>query len=541
MTDLEIASGADIRPITEIAAKYDIAGSDLELCGPYKAKLTESAIAQFGTRGMGKLILVTSINPTPAGEGKTTTTIALGDALNALGRPSAIALREPSLGPVFGMKGGAAGGGLSQVIPMEDINLHFTGDLHAVAAANNLLCAMTDNSIYQGNPLDIDPEADVFPRAIDMNDRALRSVRTGEGGASRPASFQITAASEIMSVLCLAADIPDLKRRLARVVAARTRDGSPVTAADLHADGAMAVLLRDAFRPNLVQTIGGSLCFMHGGPFANISFGCNSVRATRMAMACSEYAVTEAGFGADLGAEKFFHIACGESGLRPSAAVVVVSVRALLHNGGSEALDGGCAHLRRHLANIKRFGITPIVAINRFASDTPEELTYIKSFCASEGVFCGVSEAYSKGAAGILGIARQVAFVCDTDGDGFRPFVPDGTPALERINMIAKELYGAGSVELSPEARRQLDSITASGDGRLPVCIAKTQYSFSDDPALLGTPSGFALHISAFRLCAGAGFIIAYAGKVLTMPGLPKKPAAEGISLCDDGSVVGLF
>ena len=553
MTDIEIAQAAVPLPITEVAAKAGIDESFVECYGRYKAKIDPALLNAPGEDG--KLILVTAINPTPAGEGKTTTTVGLSDALRKIGRRSVVALREPSLGPVFGIKGGAAGGGYAQVIPMEDINLHFTGDFHAIGAANNLLAAMLDNHIYQGNSLNIDPRRITWRRAVDMNDRQLRFITDGLGGrvngVPREDGFDITVASEVMAVLCLASDITDLKARLARIVVGYTYDEKPVTAGQLGAAGAMAALLKDALKPNLVQTLDCTPAFVHGGPFANIAHGCNSVTATRMALRLGEYAVTEAGFGADLGAEKFFDIKCRMSGLRPSAVVVVATVRALKHHGGAakgelgvenlEALECGLPNLLRHVDNIRNvYGLPCVVAINRFPTDTEAELALVERRCRELGVNVALSEVWAKGGEGGVELAREVVRLCEEPGD-FRFAYPDELDIRGKIEAVARRVYHAGAVAFTGSAEKELRQLEALGFGSLPVCMAKTQYSFSDDPAKLGAPEDFTLTVRKLKVSAGAGFIVALTGDIMTMPGLPKSPAAERIDVDENGRISGLF
>ena len=554
-SDIEIAQSCQLRPITEIAEAAGVDSAYLELYGRYKAKVDHRLLRQ-STRPYGKLILVTAINPTPAGEGKTTTTVGLGDALRRLGKKAVIALREPSLGPVFGVKGGAAGGGYAQVVPMEDINLHFTGDLHAVTAANNLLSAMVDNHIYQGNALGLDPKQVVWRRVLDMNDRQLRAIVGGLGGKAngipREDGFDITAASEIMAVLCLSSSIADLKARLTRIIVGYTYDGKPVTAGDLQAAGAMAALLRDALKPNLVQTLEGTPTLIHGGPFANIAHGCNSVMATRMAMKLGDYAVTEAGFGADLGAEKFLDIKCRMAGLRPDACVVVATVRALKHHGGmavadlgqpdTAALERGLPNLLRHVENMTRvFGLPTVVAINRFPTDSTAELELIREKCRNLGVRVALSEVYAQGGRGGTQLAEEVIDLCEHSQGRFT-FAYDGEQTIqEKLDAIVQKVYRGSRAVLTPEAQRQAAHLTALGFGGCPVCIAKTPYSFSDDQALLGAPSGFQVTVRNLKISAGAGFLVALAGNVLTMPGLPKAPCAQQIDLDNDGKITGLF
>ena len=553
-SDIEIAQEAVLRPIGEIAGSLGIDEESLEYYGRTKAKISEDLWKQLNGRPNGKLVLVTAINPTPAGEGKTTTTIGLGDALRRLHQKTVIALREPSLGPVFGLKGGAAGGGYAQVVPMEDINLHFTGDMHAITAANNLLCAVLDNHIQQGNPLGIDPRRIQIPRAMDMNDRALRSIVVGLGGrpngVPREDGFCITVASEVMAILCLATDLHDLKERLSRMLVAYTYDGRPVCCRDLKVAGAMAALLRDALKPNLVQTLEGTPAIIHGGPFANIAHGCNSVRATRLALKLGDYCITEAGFGSDLGAEKFMDIKCRAAGLRPDAIVLVATVRALKYNGGvskSEleredlgALRRGAENLRAHIANMRKFGPPVVVAVNRFETDTPAELETVEKICRQEHADFALSDVFLHGGAGGLELAGKVMAACGTSS-GFSPMYPLDLPIEEKIGILAREIYGADGVDFSDTAKKALRTIGELGGGSLPVCVAKTQYSLSDNPRLLGRPHGFRLHVRNVRLSAGAGFVVVYAGDILTMPGLPKVPAAEGIDVDDEGHITGLF
>ena len=555
MTDIEIAHSTELKKIGEIAGMLDIPESELEYYGKYKAKISEKFIRETENRKDGKLVLVTAINPTPAGEGKTTTTVGLGMALTRIGKKAAIALREPSLGPVFGIKGGAAGGGYAQVLPMEDINLHFTGDFHAVSAANNLLCAMVDNHIHQGNELGLDPDRIVFPRVMDMNDRALRNIVVGLGGkangVTREDHFQITVASEIMAILCLSASIDDLKERLGRVIVGYSYEGKAVRCKDLNAQEAMAVLLKDAICPNLVQTVEHTPAFIHGGPFANIAHGCNSVRATKLALKTADYAVTEAGFGADLGAEKFLDIKCRFAGLAPSAIVLVATARALKYNGGVaktalgeenlEALGTGVCNLKAHVENLQKYGVPVVVAINRFASDTGAELDLIRRACSEMGADFALSEVFSKGGAGGEDLARAVVAACEKPSE-FRLLYSDSASVKEKIETVAREIYGAGSVNYLPAAEKSLTSILSADPdfSRYPVCMAKTQYSLSDDPAKLGRPQGFSLTVRDMRVSAGAGFIVVYTGEIMTMPGLPKRPMAERIGIDADGCISGL-
>ena len=550
MTDADIAREATMQPISAIAAKIGIAEDQLEHYGKYKAKIPP----QSGTPG--KLVLVTAINPTPAGEGKTTVTIGLADALNRLGKRTVIALREPSLGPVFGMKGGAAGGGYAQVLPMEDINLHFTGDFHAIGAANNLLAALIDNHIHHGNALDIDPKRINWRRAVDMNDRQLRHIISGLGktvdGTLRPDGFDITVASEVMAVFCLSRDLADLKERLGNMIVAWNRRGEPVYARDLQAQGAMAALLKDAVKPNLVQTIEGTPAFVHGGPFANIAHGCNSLIATRSALALGEYTVTEAGFGADLGAEKFIDIKSRKGGLKPDCAVIVATVRALKYNGGAgkdalgtenvAALEKGLPNLLKHIDNLKNaFGLPVVVAINRFQSDSDAELALIEKTCAERGVKIALCEVWAHGGKGGEALARAVIDTCEQGESRCAPLYPDDLPLTEKIRTIAQKLYGAADIALSEDARKTLQELEKLGYGNLPVCMAKTQYSLSDDPKALGCPQGFTLNIREVQIAAGAGFVIAITGAIMKMPGLPKAPASNNIDVDKDGNISGLF
>ena len=553
-TDIEIAQACEPKRITEIAAEAGIDEKYLELYGNYKAKVDYKFLNNC-TNPNGKLVLVTAITPTPAGEGKTTTTVGLGDALRKLGKKSVIALREPSLGPVFGVKGGAAGGGYAQVIPMEDINLHFTGDLHAVGLANNLLAAILDNHIYQGNALRIDPKRITWRRVVDMNDRQLRSIVIGLGsrvnGSVREDGYDITVASEIMAVLCLASSITDLKERLGRMIVGYTYEDTPVTAGDLKAEGAMAALLKDAIKPNLVQTLEGTPAFIHGGPFANIAHGCNSLMATRMALKIGDYAVTEAGFGADLGAEKFVDIKCRMSGLKPDACVIVATVRALKHHGGVakadlgkenlEALQKGMPNLLRHVENVtKVYGLPAVVAINRFPTDTEAELNLIREKCNELGVNVALSEVWGKGGEGGLELAREVVRLCEQPSHF--SFVYDAEASIEdKLNTITQKVYHGKCAVLTPEAEKQARNITKLGFGNLPICMAKTQYSFSDDAKLLGAPEDFEVTVRNLKVSAGAGFIVALTGNVMTMPGLPKVPSAEKIDIDENGVISGLF
>ena len=553
-SDIEIAQAAPIRPIREIAQAAGIGAQYLEQYGNYKAKV-DIRLLREDRRPDGKLILVTAITPTPAGEGKTTTSIGLADALRRLGKNAMLALREPSLGPVFGVKGGAAGGGYAQVAPMEDINLHFTGDIHAVTAANNLLAAMIDNHIQQGNRLRIDPKRVTWKRCVDMNDRQLRQIVDGLGGRTqgvpREDGFDITVASEVMAILCLADDIPDLKARLGRTIVGYTYGGRPVTAHDLHAEGAMAALLKDALKPNLVQTLEGTPAFVHGGPFANIAHGCNSAIATRMAMRLADYTVTEAGFGADLGAEKFLNIKCRMAGIRPDAVVMVATLRALKYHGGAPkddlerenlaALELGMANLLRHVGNIQKvFGLPCVVAINAFPTDTLAELDLVRERCQEQGIPAERSEVWARGGHGGLKLAKKVMELCEEESR-FHFAYGVGEPIMDKIDHIAKWIYHADHVVLTSAAQKQLQEAQANGFGTLPVCMAKTQYSFSDDPYLRGAPDGFTIVVRSLKVCAGAGFLVALTGDIMTMPGLPKVPAAERIDVDENGRITGLF
>ena len=554
-SDIQIAQECEKKQITEIAEAAGIDEKYLEQYGKYKAKVDYSLLRDKKDEPDGKLILVTAITPTPAGEGKTTTSVGLADGLRKIGKNAIAALREPSLGPVFGIKGGAAGGGHAQVVPMEDINLHFTGDFHAIGAANNLLAAMLDNHIQQGNDLSIDPKQITWKRAVDMNDRQLRHIVDGLGGrmqgVPREDGFDITVASEVMAVLCLASDISDLKERLARIIVAYTYDGKPVTAKDLRAEGAMAALLKDALKPNLVQTIEGTPAFIHGGPFANIAHGCNSITATKMAMKLADYTVTEAGFAADLGAEKFFDIKCRIAGLKPDAVVIVATVRALKYNGGVakndlneenlDALTKGLPNLLQHVSNIKDvFGLPCVVAINAFPTDTEEELTLVEEKCRQRGVNAVISEVWAKGGEGGAALAEEVVRLCQIPGD-FRQSYDLSLSIEEKLNAICKSVYHADGAVLTDNAKKQAKKLEDLGFGNLPICVAKTQYSFSDDPSKLGAPSGFTVTVRNLKVSAGAGFIVALTGDIMTMPGLPKVPAAEKIDVDSDGRITGLF
>ena len=551
-SDIEIAQAAQMQPITQVAAKLGLTEDEISLYGKYKAKIDHRLTRREGPEG--KLILVTAISPTPAGEGKTTTSVGLADALCSLGKKTMLCLREPSLGPVFGIKGGAAGGGYAQVVPMEDINLHFTGDLHAIGAANNLLAAMIDNSIQQGNPLGIDPRRITWKRCVDMNDRQLRFLVDGLGGKAngtpREDGFDITVASEVMAIFCLATSISDLKERLSRIVCAYTYDGKPVTAGQIGAAGAMAALLKDALDPNLVQTLENNPAIIHGGPFANIAHGCNSVMATKLSLKLADYVVTEAGFGADLGAEKFLDIKCRYAGIAPSAVVLVATVRALKHHGGCpkgelnqpglDYLKKGVDNLARHIDNLKnRFGLPVCVAVNAFPTDTKEEMDCLLDLCRAQGVPCALSEVFAKGGQGGVELAKTVLSILED-----RPIqytYPLEMPLKEKIEAVARKIYRASGVAYEPAAEKQLAEIEAMGYQNLPVCIAKTQYSFSDDPKLLSAPEGFELHVRQVRLSAGAGFVVVICGSIMTMPGLPKHPAAENIDVDADGKIIGLF
>ena len=556
MTDIEIAKAAKPRHIREVAADLSIPEEALEYYGKYKAKLEEDYIRSVSERPDGKLVLVTAISPTPMGEGKTTTTVGLGEAMPLVGQKAIIALREPSLGPVFGIKGGAAGGGYAQVLPMEDINLHFTGDMHAITAANNLLCAVLDNSLQQGNPLKIDTRRILFKRCMDMNDRALRGVIVGLGGrvngVPREDGFQITVASEIMAIFCLATDLGDLKRRLGSILVAYNTDGGPVYARDLQCVGAMAALLRDAFQPNLVQTLTGTPCLMHGGPFANIAHGCNSIRATRLALKLADITITEAGFGSDLGAEKFLDIKCPTAGIAPSCIVLVATVRALKYNGGVPknkvaepdlaALQKGIVNLAAHLNNMQKYGVPVVVAINRFPQDTQEELDFIAAYCREQGAEFALSEVFAKGAEGGVELAKKVVEAVEKPSS-FRSIVAGCGSIKERLDTIAKTIYGAKEVLYTPAAQKALGDILALDPemDQKPVCVAKTQYSLSDDPAKLGRPTDFAITVRDVRLSNGAGFVVALTGDIMTMPGLPKAPAAQAIDVDEKGDIWGLF
>lgn len=555
LTDIQIAQSCKMKPINQIASDLDILEEELEFYGKYKAKLSFDLWERVCKNQDGKLILVTAINPTPAGEGKTTTTIGIGQAMSKMGHKAIIALREPSLGPVMGIKGGAAGGGYSQVVPMEDINLHFTGDMHALTAANNLLSAAIDNHIHQGNNLGIDPTQIIWKRAIDMNDRALRNIVVGLGGKTngipREDGFLITVASEIMAILCLSEDIEDLKERLGKIIIGYTYEGAPVYAKDLKVNGAMTLLLKDAIKPNLVQTLENTPALMHGGPFANIAHGCNSVVATKLGLKLADYCITEAGFGADLGAEKFFNIKCRYAGLKPDATVLVATIRAIKYNGGVdknnlntpniEALKKGFANVEKHLENILKFGIPTVVAINLFHTDTDEEIQYVKERCRNMGVECEISEVFTKGGDGGRALAEKIVEITNTTKSNFKPLYDVNLKIKEKIQIISKEIYGASKVEYMPSALKAIEKIESLGMDKLPICMAKTQYSLSDNPSLLGRPEGFKVTIREIKLSSGAGFIVAITGNIMTMPGLPKTPAAEKIDLDKSGTIYGLF
>lgn len=554
-SDIKIAQEAVLAPIGEVAAKLDIKEDELECYGKYKAKLSSDIWERVKDNKDGKLILVTAINPTPAGEGKTTTSVGLGEAFNRLNKKAVIALREPSLGPCFGIKGGAAGGGYAQVVPMEDLNLHFTGDFHAITSANNLLAALLDNHIQQGNILGIDPERIVWKRCIDMNDRVLRNIVVGLGkktdGVVRQDHFVITVASEIMAILCLAENMKDLKQRLGKIIVAYTYEDKPVTADDIQATGAMAALLKDAVKPNLIQTLEHTPALVHGGPFANIAHGCNSVAATRIGLKLADYCITEAGFGADLGAEKFFDIKCRMSGLKPDVAVLVATVRALKYNGGVpkddlaapdiEALKSGIVNLEKHIENIQQFGVPVVVTLNKFASDSEEELTYVKDFCIGHNCEFALSEVWEKGGEGGIELANKVIETVENKKSDFHIIYNNEASLTEKIETIAEKIYDADGVEYDTQAVKQLKRLTELGFGSFPVCMAKTQFSFSDDPKLLGRPENFKIHVREVYVSAGAGFVVVLTGSVMALPGLPKKPAAYGIDVDDNGVITGLF
>ncbi len=555
LSDIEIAQSATMLPIDQIAAPLGIQEDELEFYGRYKAKINLSLIDRLKEKKDGKLVLVTAINPTPAGEGKTTTTVGLGQAMAKIGKKAVIALREPSLGPVMGLKGGAAGGGYAQVVPMEDINLHFTGDFHAITAANNLLSAAIDNHIHQGNQLGLDPRNIIFKRVTDTNDRALRNIVIGLGGKTngipREEGFMITVASEIMAILCLASDLKDLKSRLSKIRIGYTYDNRPVTAGDIGVAGAMTVLLKDAIKPNLVQTLENTPCIIHGGPFANIAHGCNSILATKTALKLGDYVITEAGFGADLGAEKFLNIKCRYGNLSPDAVVLVATIRALKYNGGvpkdqlktpnEEALKKGICNLEKHIENIQKFGLPLLVALNSFDTDTPSEIQIVMETCRKHGVTCVLSEVFAKGGEGGVELAKQLCELIDSTPANFKLLYDEKQPIRAKIETIAQEIYGADGVTFSPDAEKAMSALESDGMDKLPVCMAKTQYSLSDDPDKLGRPSGFTIHVRELRLSAGAGFIVALTGNILVMPGLPQRPAANQIDIDENGNTVGLF
>ena len=554
LSDIEIARNSNMKKITEVASLIGISESELELYGKYKAKLSDDLLKRLENKKNGKLILVTAVNPTPAGEGKTTVTVGLGEAMKKIGKKAVIALREPSLGPVFGIKGGAAGGGYSQVVPMEEINLHFTGDMHAITSANNLMCAMLDNSIQQGNELDIDPRTIQVKRCLDMNDRALRNIICGLGGkingVPREDHFIITVASEIMAILCLASDVFDLRKRLGNILVAYNYSGEPVYCRDIKANGSMTVLLKDAIKPNLIQTLENNPAIMHGGPFANIAHGCNSVRATKAALKLGDYAITEAGFGSDLGAEKFMDIKCRLAGLVPSCIVLVSTVRSMKYNGGVakedlakeniEALKKGSVNLGAHIENLNKFGVPVVVAINHFYADTDAEIEYIKEFCAQAGAEVAVTKCFAEGGNGSVELAHKVVAACEKENN-FKPLYPIDLPVYDKIETIAREIYGADGVDYTAAAKKSIDDFVKLGADKMPVCIAKTQYSLSDNPKLLGRPRGFRITITSSDLSNGAGFLVCRTGAVMTMPGLSKKPAAFGIDIDNSGNTVGLF
>lgn len=554
-SDIEIALEAELKPVQEVAKTLDISEEDLEFYGKYKAKLSDELWEKRKDQPDGKLVLVTAINPTPAGEGKTTTTVGLGQAMQKIGKRSIIALREPSLGPCFGIKGGAAGGGYAQVVPMDELNLHFTGDFHAITSANNLLAAMLDNHIQQGNKLHIDTKQIVWKRCVDMNDRVLRNITVGLGrkadGVTREDHFIITVASEIMAILCLAENLQDLKERLGRIIVAYNFDGEPVTAGQLHAVGAMAALLKEALKPNLIQTLEHTPAVVHGGPFANIAHGCNSLRATKTALKLADYTITEAGFGADLGAEKFFDIKCRIGGLKPDAVVLVATVRALKYNGGvaradlgkenMEALERGIVNLEKHIENIAKYHVPCVVTLNQFTTDTEEELAFVRTFCEERGCEFALSQVWEKGGAGGIELANKVVETVEKKESHFKCLYEDSLSLKEKMETVAKEIYGAGNVVYDKAVEKEIARLERLGFGKMPVCMAKNQYSLSDDPALLGRPEGFTIHIRDVYVSAGAGFVVAITGTVMTMPGLPEVPAAERIDVDDNGRITGLF
>lgn len=555
LNDIQIAQSAKMLPILEVAKKIGLEEDDIELYGKYKGKISLEALKRNEAKENGKLILVTAINPTPAGEGKSTVTIGLGQALCSIGKNAVIALREPSLGPVFGVKGGAAGGGYAQVVPMEDINLHFTGDMHAITAANNLLSAAIDNHIHQGNELRIDARRIIFKRVLDMNDRALRNIVVGLGGTPngflREDGFTITVASEVMAILCLSKDLMDLKERFGRILVAYNLDGNPIYCKDLNVQGAMATLMKDAIKPNLVQTLDNTPAIIHGGPFANIAHGCNSILATKMALKLGDYAVTEAGFGADLGAEKFFDIKCRFAGIKPSCAVIVATIRAIKHHGGVkkenlntpnvEALAKGIVNLEKQIENVQKFGVPVVVAINKFLSDSKEEIEFIENFCNSKGVEVSLTEVWEKGALGGQDLAHKVLSTIESNESNFKVLYDAELSIKEKIEKIAKEIYGADGIDISPTAKKQIAEIEKLGLDRVPICVAKTQNSLSDNPSLLGRPTGFKVSVKEIKLSNGAGFIVALTGTIMTMPGLPKVPSAAKIDIHEDGTIEGLF
>lgn len=555
LSDIEIAQNAKMKPIVEIAEEMGISAEDVEPYGHYKAKLSEKLYSKLADKENGKLILVTAINPTPAGEGKTTVSVGLAQSMHKIGKNAVLALREPSLGPVFGIKGGAAGGGYSQVVPMEDINLHFTGDMHAITAANNLLCAAVDNHMQQGNELGIDQRRILFKRCLDMNDRALRNIVVGMGGkingVPREDGFQITVASEIMAILCLAADLDDLKKRIGRILVGYKYSGDPLYARELGVQGAMTALLKDALKPNLVQTLENTPALIHGGPFANIAHGCNSVRATKLALKLGDYCITEAGFGSDLGAEKFFDIKCRFAGLKPDCVVLVATIRALKYNGGTaradlqtentQSLKKGIVNLGVHIENMKKFGVPVVVAINRFHTDTDAEVKIVEDFCKDKGVEVSMTEIFAKGGEGGKDLAQKVVSAIETSPSNFAPLYDEKLPIKEKLDIIAKEIYRADGVIFTAAAEKALREIVSLGFDNIPVCVAKTQYSLSDDQTKLGKPEGFRITVRDLRLSAGAGFVVALTGDIMTMPGLPKKPAALNIDCDNDGNITGLF